>query len=115
NEELLKRAREIPGVVTRKPVDVRSRFELVVVEATATVLYPWRFGTDRKTRRESARMRTPMSDVRKALPALTPRRVDPQLTLEQADIDPVELDGATSNSSMTRPEPCSGTPGSFCR
>jgi hypothetical protein len=92
NEELLKRAREIPGVVTRKPVDVRSRFELVVVEATAVVLYPWRFATDRKTQRESARMRTPMSDVRKALLALAPRRVDPQLTLEQADIDPVELD-----------------------
>lgn len=86
HEELVRLARGIEGVAIRKPKDVSaSRFSFVVVDETAVVLYPWRYATDRRTEREQAKLRTPVSGLRKTLLTLAPREIGPQLTLDDLE------------------------------
>lgn len=90
-EQLAEFARDIPGVSMRKPMDVRCRFELVVLDNPPVVLYPWRYGTDKSTLREKAKLR-PVSDLRKTLLRLNANAINDQLTLDQAERDPEELE-----------------------
>jgi hypothetical protein len=91
HEELATEARDIPGVLIRKPKDVRGRFDLVVLENPPVVFYPWRYATDKAIPRERAKMR-PVSDLRKTLLALNANTVNDQLTLDQAVMDPEQLE-----------------------
>jgi hypothetical protein len=91
-EELAIEACDISGVLIRKPKDVRGRFDLVVLENPPVVLYPWRYATDKAIPRERAKMRPPVSDLRKTLLALNANTVSDQLTLDQAEIDPQQLE-----------------------
>ncbi|MGW9567017.1 hypothetical protein [Prescottella equi] len=90
-EQLIACTAHIPGVVTRKPADVRSRFELVVLDDTAVVLHPWRYAADGWSRREDAKLPKPLSDLRRSLLTLAPRVVDSQLSFDQIDADPEDL------------------------
>jgi hypothetical protein len=90
--ELASECQDFPGVMLRKPKDVSIRFNLVVIEPTRTVVYPWRFATDNATPRDRARFRTPVSDLRKTLLALSEGTISGQLTLEQGARDPEELE-----------------------
>lgn len=92
HEELAAECQDISGVKLRKPKDVRYRFNLVVVEPTRVVVYPWRFATDKATPREKARFPTPVSELRKTLLALNEDTINNQLTLEQGARDPEELE-----------------------
>lgn len=56
------------------------------------VLYPWRYAVDRATRREDARMRPPVSELRKTLLSLTANTVPMQLTFEHVVLSAEELD-----------------------
>lgn len=91
-EQLVELARGIPGVSIRKPAEVRCRFDLVVLDDPPVVLYPWRYATDKSKDREKAKMRQPVSDLRKTLLALSANTIDPQLTLDQAALDPEQLE-----------------------
>jgi len=86
-EQLAEQARDIPGVSIRKPTDVRCRFELVVLDNPPVVLYPWRYATDKSMLREKAKLRQPVSDLRKTLLALNANTISEQLTLDQAQLD----------------------------
>lgn len=91
-EQLIEFARDIPGISIRKPTDVRCRFELVVLDNPPVVVYPWRYATDKSTLREKAKLRPPVSDLRKTLLTLNPNTISDQLTLDQAERDPEELE-----------------------
>lgn len=91
HEQLVEFTRDVSGVVARKPLNVGGRFEFAVLDSTATVLYPWRYATDSHTRRQDAKMRKPLSELRKTMLALAPRSVDAQLTLDQANLEPEDL------------------------
>jgi hypothetical protein len=91
-EELAAECGDLPGVSIRKPKDVVSRFDLVVHNDPPVVLYPWRYATDRAVSRERARMDRPVSDLRKSLLSLNANTIPGQLTLDQAGIDPEELE-----------------------
>jgi hypothetical protein len=86
-EQLATETGSLPDVSIRKPKGVRGRFDLVVVEGCRVVLYPWRYATDKAVLREKARLRPPVSDLRKTLLALNENTIDGQLTLEQAEVD----------------------------
>jgi hypothetical protein len=92
HEELAAGCQDIPGVKLRKPKAVSYRFDLVVVEPTRVVVYPWRFATDNATPRERARFGTPVSGLRKTLLALNEDTATTQLTLEQGACDPEDLE-----------------------
>jgi hypothetical protein len=91
-EQLAAEAEGIPGVSIRKPKDVRGRFDLVVLENPPVVLYPWRYATDKAIPREQARLRPPVSDLRKTLLTLNENTTSGQLTLDQAQLDPEQLE-----------------------
>jgi hypothetical protein len=91
-EQLVEHARDIPGIAIRKPADVRCRFDLVVNDDPPVVFYPWRYATDPTKDRGKARLRQPVSELRKTLLSLNAKTVNPQLTLDQALIDPDQLD-----------------------
>jgi hypothetical protein len=91
-EELAAEARDIPGVLIRKPRDVRGRFPLVVRDDPPVVLYPWRFTKDKAIARERAKMHPPVSDLRKTLLALNTDTISDQLTLDQAEMDSEQLE-----------------------
>lgn len=91
-EQVVEFARDIPGVSIRRPTDVRCRFELVVVDDPPVVLYPWRYATDRTTPREKAKLRQPVSDLRKTLLVLTANTISGQLTFDQAELDHDQLE-----------------------
>lgn len=91
-EELVAECRALPGVSIRKPRDVLSRFDLVVRDDPPVVLYPWRYATDQSVTRDRARLRPPISDLRKSLLSLSASTLPGQLTLDQAAIDPEELE-----------------------
>jgi hypothetical protein len=86
-EQLAAETEGLPDVSIRKPKGVRGRFDLVIIEDRRIVLYPWRYATDKSVLREKARLRPPVSDLRKTLLALNENTIDGQLTLEQAEID----------------------------
>jgi hypothetical protein len=86
HEQLVEMTRNIPGIVVRKPVDVHSRYEFVVLDETAVVLYPWRYATDHRKTRKDAKLRPPVSDLRKTLLTLTARTVEGQLNFDQAGL-----------------------------
>lgn len=90
HEQLIECTAHIPGVVARKPVDVRSRFELVVLDTTAVVLYPWRYAVDGWTPRETAKLIN-LSDLRRSLFTLARRNVETQLSFDQAEDDPQDF------------------------
>lgn len=90
-EELVEATRDLPGVVARRPAASGARFECVVVQGTAVVLYPLRYAKDDSSH-EDARLRTPVSDLRKALLTLTPPVLETQLTIDQAGLEPMELE-----------------------
>lgn len=89
HECLAEACRDIPGVQLRRPAAAGSPFELVTVEETAVVLYPWRYATDGSRRRTDARMNT--SAFRLSLLAGAPQR-DGQLTIEQGMMDSEALE-----------------------
>lgn len=91
-EQLAAEAAGIPGVSIRKPKGVRGRFDLVVCEHPPSVLYPWRYATDKAAPRERARFRRPVSELRKTLLSLNDATINGQLTLDQAVRDPEELE-----------------------
>jgi hypothetical protein len=91
-EQMVDMTRDLTGVSIRRPVDVNCRFELVVRDEQMVVLYPWRYAVDRATRREDARMRPPVSELRKTLLALTANTIPMQLTFEHAALSAEELD-----------------------
>ena len=84
--QLVELTRSIPGVVARKPVDVHSRYELLVLDETRVVLYPWRYATDHTRTRQDAKLRPPVSDLRKNLLTLTARAIEGQLNFDQAGL-----------------------------
>ena len=69
-EELVTECGDLPGVSIRKPRDVLGRFDLVVRDDPPVVLYPWRYATDKAIPRDRARLRPPVSDLRKSLLSL---------------------------------------------
>ena len=81
----------LPGVSMRKPTGIRGRFDLVVHDDPPVVVYPWRYATDRAVSRDRAKLR-PVSDLRKSLLSLNANTLPDQLTLEQAELDPEELE-----------------------
>jgi hypothetical protein len=87
HQQLAGQVRALEGVSLRKPRGLHVRFELVVVDATAVVLYPWRYATDRATPRTEAKFRQ-VSELRKNLLSLTSRTVDRQLTIDHVGLDP---------------------------
>ena len=91
-EQLAAEAQGIPGVLIRRPKDVKGRFELVVLESPPVVLYPWRYATDKAIPRERAKFRPPVSDLRKTLLSLNENTIGAQLTLDQAELDPEQLE-----------------------
>jgi hypothetical protein len=91
-EQLAAEAAGIPGVSIRKPKDIRGRFDLVVWESPPVVLYPWRYATDKALPRERARLRRPVSDLRKTLLSLNENTISGQLTLDQGARDSEELE-----------------------
>lgn len=91
-EQLAAECKGIPGVSIRRPKEVLCRFEFVVCEQPPVVLYPWRFATDKAVKREEARFRRPISDLRKTLLALNEDTLDGQMTLEEGMRDPDELE-----------------------
>jgi len=90
-EELAAECGDLPGVSMRKPKGVRSRFELVVHDDPPVVLYPWRYATDTAVSRDRAKL-WPVSDIRRSLLSLNASALPDQLTLEQAELDPAELE-----------------------
>jgi hypothetical protein len=90
-EELAVECADLPGVSMRKPTGVRSRFDLVVHDDPPVVLYPWRYATDKAVSRDRAKL-WPVSDLRKSLLSLNANTVPDQLTLDQAEFDPEELE-----------------------
>jgi len=92
HEQLVEFTSDIPGVVGRKPTGVRSRFPYVVVEETAVVLLPWRYASDISVRRQDARLSAPISDLRKTMLTLSAQAGHVQPTLEEVDVDDVELE-----------------------
>lgn len=91
HEQLIECTAHIPGVVTRKPADIRSRFELVVLDETAVVLYPWRYAADGWTPRETVKLPKPLSELRRSLFTLTRRNVETQLSFDQIDDNPQDF------------------------
>lgn len=91
-EELAAECRDLPGVSIRKPKDVPGRFDLVVLDEPPVVLYPWRYATDQSVPRDRAKLRPPVSDLRKSLLSLNANTLPGQLTLDQAAADPEELE-----------------------
>lgn len=99
-EQLVEAVRNIPGVSIRRAADVNCRFELVVLDDQRVVLYPWRYANDRTTAREKAKMRQPVSDLRKTLLALTPNTINGQLTLDDAELDIEEVDARFAEEAL---------------
>lgn len=97
HEALVAFTADIPGVTSRKPLGVRSRFPYVIVEETSVALMPWRYGADGSTRRVDARFTLPVSGLRKALLGLTayPRHTQP--TLEEAALEIAELEAMVAD------------------
>jgi hypothetical protein len=91
-EELAAECGEIPGMSIRKPKGVRGRFPLVVRDDPPVVLYPWRYAIDKAVPRERAKLRPPVSDLRKSLLSLNVDSLPDQLTLDQAELDPEQLE-----------------------
>ena len=90
-EELAVECGDLPGVSMRKPTGVHSRFDLVVHDEPPVVLYPWRYATDKAVSRDRAKL-WPVSDLRKSLLSLNANTLPDQLTLDQAELDPKELE-----------------------
>lgn len=101
-DQLVEQARDIPGVSIHRPVDVSCRFELVVLDEQMVVLYPWRYAIDRATRREDARMRPPVSELRKTLLSLAANTIPMQLTFEHAALSAEELDAQFAEEDLVR-------------
>lgn len=91
HEQLIACTAHIPGVTTRKPAEVTSRFDLVVFDETAVVLYPWRFAVDGWTRRKDAKLPKPLSDLRRSLLTLATPNAEAQLSFDQVDEDPQDF------------------------
>lgn len=83
---------EIPGVVARKPVGVRSRFPYVVIEETSVALMPWRYAVDGSVRRVDAKFPVPVSDLRTAMLSLNehPNHLQPTLQETALNVDELE-------------------------
>jgi hypothetical protein len=90
--ELATECQGLSGVSILKPKGVRSRFDLVVRDDPPVVLYPWRYATDTAVDRDRAKLRPPISELRKLLLVLNASTVPGQLTLDQAELDPEELE-----------------------
>lgn len=91
-EQLVKFASQIPGVVARKPMGVRSRFPYVLVEETQVVLLPWRYASDVAVRRLDTKLQAPISDLRKTMLSLSAQAGHVQPTLDEVDLEVEELD-----------------------
>lgn len=93
HEELVRLARGLQGAAIRKPrAGHPGRFSFIVLDETAVVLYPWRYSTDRRTERDQARLRKPVSELRKTFLILAPRSISPQLTLDDLQRDYADME-----------------------
>ncbi|MEV0287950.1 hypothetical protein AB0H36_27870 [Kribbella sp. NPDC050820] len=102
HEQLVEYTREIPGIDARRPAGMHSRFSLVVVNDTKVVLYMWRFATDHKTSYRTAKMRPPISDLRRSLLTLTPHVYDDGAG--QLPFDGVEIDAEAAEAARAEEE-----------
>jgi hypothetical protein len=75
-----------------------SRYELAMINNV--VLYPWRYAADTAASVENARLRKPVSELRKALLTLHSDGLPAQLTLDQAHFD--EADFAEAHAVATQ-------------
>jgi hypothetical protein len=102
HEQLVEYTRDIPGVDARRPSGLHSRFGLVVVNDTKVVLYVWKFATDHKTSYRNAKMRPPISDLRRGLLTLTPHVYDDRAN--QLPLDGVEVDYEAAETARAEEE-----------
>jgi len=92
HEELVNFTAEIPGVIARKPLAVRSRFPYVVIEETSVALMPWRFAADGSVRRVDAKFPVPVSDLRKTMLSLGAHPDHVQPTLDETALEISDLE-----------------------
>lgn len=81
----------IAGVTVRRPAGVRAGSDVVVIDETATVIYPWRYGRDAVTPRDEARMAA-ASKLQSTLFQADPDVAGSQLTLEQGQLSVEEIE-----------------------
>lgn len=104
SEELVAIAGRVPGLVSRKPEGVRSRFELLIVAGTAVAVFPWRFGDSPHVRHEDAELRRPVSDLRVAAFSLSGNGGTVQPSFEEVDAPIAELEAQWSEEAEIRAE-----------
>lgn len=104
NEELVAIAGGTPGLVSRKPEGVRSRFELLIVADTAVAVYPWRFGDTPHVRHEDAELRRPVSNLRSAAFSLSGGGGTVQPSFEDVEAPIADLEAQWSEDAEIRAE-----------
>ncbi|WP_124344074.1 hypothetical protein [Cellulomonas algicola] len=92
NEALSALTAQVPGLASRKPEGVRSRFPLLIVEDTAVAIYPWRFGDAPQVRHEDGELRRPVSNLRAAAFSLAAAAGSVQPSFEEVDAPIAELE-----------------------
>ncbi len=91
NRGLLRKLHGVPGIVARKPVGHRARYEFPVIEETGVVLYWWRVPGDGRIPLPEVKLPR-VSDLQQHLMTLTPTTVEPQMTLDHAMLSDEEID-----------------------
>jgi hypothetical protein len=91
NRGLLTRLRDVPGITARKPAGQHARYDLPVIEETGVVLYWWRVPGDGQTRLLDAKLPR-VSHLQQHLMTFAPSAVEPQMTLEHAEMTDEELE-----------------------
>lgn len=85
HESLNERLMNVPGIVLRRPKNVRSRFAFPIVESTNTVIVPWRFSTDPHIRHAQVTKIERLSELRRALLSTPTPPAEPDLFEAAAD------------------------------
>lgn len=104
NEELVAIAAGTPGLTSRKPEGVRSRFELLIVEDSSVAVYPWRFGNAPQVRHEDGELRRPVSNLRAAAFSLAGAVGTVQPSFEDVDAPIGELEAQWAEDAEIREE-----------
>ena len=88
-DELIKALEPLTAVRRVRPP--RAQHDLPMVGENNVILYPWKFSDNAYSDLRTAKMNTPLSDLRQELLALIPV-VDAQMTIDQAMMSEAELD-----------------------